>query len=300
MLGVIARTDARGLGNQSWEVARNLHPERILVVRVPGSEAQGFAPDLERFPDATVVTVDEHNWQLPEEQVRDWLTGLDVVYSAETLYDWRIAEWANDANCATVVHVNPEFYAHHQKMLPEPAQWWAPTEWRIDHLPLGTQVVPMPAPIDRFAPDPDDGIVSVLHVGGRAATGDRNGTDLVLKASMLVPDIPITVATQTGLRRPRNVRIVEHTENYWDLYAGHSIMLLPRRYGGLCLPTIEAAAAGLAPVMTDAVPNQRWPATLIPSGDGPDIPLPAGRIALRNLRRHPARIDQRALAQHGL
>lgn len=276
LLGVIARVDGRGLGNQTWEVARHLEPARILVVRAPGSEAQGFVPDLGRFPGATVGTINEHNWTLPEDEVRDWLSGLDVVYSAETLYDWRLADWARDANCSTVVHVNPEFYMHHRKVLAEPTEWWAPTDWRIGHLPAGTRVVEMPVPTDRFGP-PADGI-SVLHVGGRAATGDRNGTDLVLQASTLAPEIPFTVATQTPIRRPREVRLIEHTENYWDLYAGHSILLLPRRYGGLCLPTIEACGAGMVPVMTDTVPNRSWPIVPLRVDRVTEVHLPAGRI----------------------
>ena len=274
-LGVIARADDRGLGNQTWEVVRNLHPERVLVVRVPGSEAQGFTFHADRFPGATIVTVDEKHWTLHEATVREWLHGLDVVYSAETLYDWRLADWAREAKCATVVHANPEFYTHWQTGHPEPTRWWSATDWRIDHLPPDTVVVPMPAPVDRF-PTQASG-ESILHIGGRAATGDRNGTDLVLEAARLTGR-DVTVATQTPLRNTDHVEVIPHTENWWELYDGHGILLLPRRYGGLCLPAIEACAAGLVPVMPDVTPNRSWPVVPIPAKAGMSIPLPAGNI----------------------
>lgn len=274
-LGVIARADHRGLGNQSWEVIRHLDPERVLVVRVPGSEAQGFAPDLDRYPNATVVTVDESNWTLPQAEVRDWLSGLNVVYSPETLYDWRLAGWAKDAGCGTVVHANPEFFTHWKTGAPEPSQLWAPTDWRLEHLPPETLVVPMPAPTDRF-PVKATGD-SVLHIGGRSATGDRNGTDLVLEAARLTSR-HITVASQSGVRRARGVTVVPHTEQWWDLYAGHGILLLPRRYGGLCLPILEACAAGMVPIATDVTPNRAWPIVPLPTHRGANIPLPAGTI----------------------
>lgn len=274
-IGVIARADDRGLGTQTWEVARNLHPEKVLVVRVPGSEAQGFTPHLDRFPGAMVLTVNEHSWTLPEAEVRAWLDGLDVVYTAETLYDWRIADWGRDQGVATVVHCNPEFYMHHKRVLPDPAAWWAPTDWRLNHLPVTTTVVPMPCPVDRFTPDPDDGSTSVLHVGGRTAVGDRNGTDVALMASHLVD---ITVSTQTGVRRPQRATVVGHSDNWWDLYDGHAALVLPRRYGGLCLPIIEACAAGLVPIVTDCTPNRMWPIEPIRATSGRQVKLPGGWI----------------------
>lgn len=275
-VGVIARADDRGLGTQTWEVSRHIDPAKVLVIRAPGSEAQGFTPHLDRFPGATVLTVDERRWTLPEDEVREWLDGLDVVYTAETLYDWRIADWGRDQKVATVCHANPEFYLHASRPWPEPSQWWAPTNWRLNHLPPGTVVVPMPAPTDRFTPDPDDGSTSVLHVGGRAATGDRNGTDVVLMASHLIPNI--TVTTQSGVRRHQRAVVTGAADNWWDLYDGHAVLLLPRRYGGLCLPIIEACAAGLVPVATNCVPNHTWPIEPIQCSPGRQVKLPGGWI----------------------
>ena len=144
-IGVIARADNRGLGIQTWEVARHLEVERVLVVREPGSERRGFHPQLDRFPGAAIVEFGQYNdGELDEEICRGWLDGLDVIYSAETLYDWRISGWAREAGCATVVHANPEFYKHSVDSLDHPTAWWSATPWRLGFLPRETRVVPMP------------------------------------------------------------------------------------------------------------------------------------------------------------
>lgn len=182
-LGVIARADDRGLGVQTWEVVRNMDPDRVLVVREPGSEQQGFEPHLDRFPGATVVT--DHVGVLPEGIVRDWLDGLDVVYTAETLYDERFVGWADAMGVATVIHTNPEF---HRPSRTAPTRWWSATDWRLGHLPDSLRVVPMPVPLDRWLRHADP-VSRVLHVRGRAATRDRNGTDTVLELAKALPDV---------------------------------------------------------------------------------------------------------------
>lgn len=261
--GVIARADDRGLGVQTWEVCRNLNPDRVLVVRERGSEAQGFVNHFDRFPDATVATFGAEF----EEQalVRDWIDGLDVIYSAETLYDWRLAEWARDQRCATVVHCNPEFFR--TDLIAEPDAWWAPTGWRRSKLPRGVQVVPMPVPVDRWpAPDFDDCPRRVLHVAGRIATKDRNGTEIVMQAAPLLDDIETVIHSQTPLDSSR-----PPVDNYWELYSGFPVLLMPRRYGGLCLPVQEACGAGLVAVMPDADPNRMWPAELVEATAGRNV-----------------------------
>src|SRR5690606_2061207 len=42
-----------------------------------------------------------------------------------------------------------------------------------------------------------------------------------------------------------------------ELYKDFDAMILPRRYGGLCLPMNEALCSGLPVIMTDISPNNR-------------------------------------------
>src|SRR6202000_2370555 len=92
---------------------------------------------------------------------------------------------------------------------------------------------------------------------GRPAIFDRNGTPDVMGALRHVKsDIRLTLKCQdtSYLRQlrmasqvPPNVEIVtdsSDTRDYWDNYHNGDVMILPRRYGGLCLPAKESLGAG--------------------------------------------------------
>jgi glycosyltransferase involved in cell wall biosynthesis len=295
-VGLIARADDRGLGHMTWEFHRHLAPARTLVVREPGAEARGFTPHLDRYPDATVVWFD--GGLLPEAEVRDWLQGLDVLYSAETFYDWHLVQWAAEAGVATALHTMPEFHHPH---VPPTSSVWAPTPWRLDQLPLPTTLVPVPVATDRFpmaAPARDPGRLRVLHVAGHRAAADRNGTTQLLQALRYTRQpVHVRMVTQdpvlpSAARLPANVYVHRETggvADYWDLYADADVLVLPRRYGGLCLPVQEAMAAGLAVVMPDCSPNDWWPTLRVPAPQRGTIGTGGGVLPL-----HAA--DPRALA----
>lgn len=312
-IGLIARADDRGLGHLTWEFSRAMKPDATLVVDL--GDISPFPNHLERFDDPLVMSWSPESKRFAalggeftdpdaEVQVRRWLTGLDVLYSAETFYDWRIVQWARDAGVATVLHVMPELLP--EQIPDRPDEIWNPTWWRHDQLPAGSKVVPVPVATDRF-PDrrefsghPTEPL-RVLHVAGRRAAADRNGTNVLLRAlSEVAEPMVVTIATQEqtlpALSRIAPNVIVEPLmassapANYWDLYDGHDVLVMPRRYGGLCLPVQEAAAAGLALVMTDTAPNSNYPTGLIPCRQNGTLLTPAGSIPL--LEADPSELAQ--------
>lgn len=288
-IGVIARCDNRGLGNQTWEVARHLPDASVLVVHDPRSVDRGFREYPERFRGADHVTIDFTNTpdgELDESLVRKWLVGLDVVYTAETTYDWRLCDWARDEGARTVVHSNPEFNTHWKEpWLPLPDAWWNPTPWRQANMPRKTVIMQMPVPTDRWEkPDFNDNPREVLHIGGLEAVADRNGSQLIRPVAKLLSDYSFERTDQTGGHGP---------VDYWHLYDNPSpLMLLPRRFGGLCLPVLEAMGAGKAVMMPDTSPNRMWPIIPIPtyrSGPRPrTLKTGGGTVTLADT--HPAAI----------
>lgn len=270
-----------------------MQPVKTLLIDM-GELARGFPVHQERYPEATVVHYDKG--QLPEAIVREWLSGLDVVFTVETFYDWRLPRWADEAGVATVCQVNPEFMRPVDELPSVPTRWWAPTPWRLKLLPPGTRVVPVPVADDRFPfRRPERGEhLRVLHVAGHRAMADRNGTAIFLDAlPRLRPPMRVALATQDE-RAPRaktrgQVLVEVHTggiADYWRLYEGFDVLVMPRRYGGLCLPVQEAMAAGLAVVMSDADPqSSTWPVELVATATSrPKLRCPGGMLPLHNAR----------------
>lgn len=280
---MIARAENRGLGTLSWEWYRHMKPDRTLVVIPEGVRHAQLTSHLERFPGATVVSFDG---ALPERGCMEWLDGLDVVYTAETFYDWRFCAWAKELGVATVCHVMPEWFRDQWNVgSSAPTAWWAPTSWRMNRLPEGTRHVPVPIATDRFKPwTPHEGPFRWLHVAGAETHFHRNGTPAVLKAATLLREPQeIVIRSQTrGYDAPREHVTIDYTDlpNYWDGYDGYDAMLMPRRYAGLCLPVLEAFAAGLPVVMTNMSPQASdWPVLLAPTKPGRRIRILASDIS---------------------
>lgn len=290
---MLARGEDRGIGIQTWEWWRHVQPASTLLVDL-GDLARNFARHPDRFPGATHAAL-RGDGTFDEAVVRAWLEPLDVLYTVETFYDWRIVDWACREGVRTVVHCNPEFYRHGRDvLLPEPDAWWLPTTWRAGLVDHGARVVEVPVPLDRWPTpeyeqprDPEEPL-RILHVVGHRAMGDRNGTRALLQALRLVKShVRVTLATQDArlpsARFRHNIEVVQAmggVDDYWTMYAGHDVLVMPRRYGGLCLPVLEASGAGLAVVMTDVSPQRDdWPHVIgVPVIARPIIETPAGRI----------------------
>jgi hypothetical protein len=295
-IGLIARAEtARGLGVQTRNFFDHMPVASTLLVEMPNPDStldvDGYTGDVLRVP------VDTRHHTLPEDPVRDWLRTVDVVFTVETTYDWRLPDWARDAGARTVIQGNPEFFRHH---LPgfqhqaHPDEWWWPTSWRpIAQLPDGP-VMPVPMPdrprVARPASDIDH--LHLLHVIGKRAHLDRNGSDTVVQAmrSMVRP----TILKLHGLEGelwpdlPRTKRVtyelnMTETSDRWSMYAGQSVLVMPRKYGGLCLPALEAAACGVAVMMPRIAPNVELAQLLLRCRGTRPTNLSCGRVDIASV-----------------
>jgi hypothetical protein len=100
----------------------------------------------------------------------------------------------------------------------------------------------------------------ILHVAGKRANNDRNGTDIViemLKYSKADYELVVTVQGdyEPDCNDPRLTIDNSNPDNRADLYSGFDLMVLPRKYGGLCLPMNESLLSGLPVIMTNISPN---------------------------------------------
>ena len=269
-VGLLARAENRGLGNLTWEFFRHLHPAKTLVVlpSVPWEQAH-----VERYGGARIVGARE----LDDRVLRDFLEDLDVLYTAETPYAPQTFDLARRLGVRTVLHVMPEYapWARNRR-LARPDAFWVPTDWRVRQLRLPVRVVPVPIDRERVPFRLRTRAELFVHHAGTMAKGDRNGTRTLLRALGLVTQ-PICVALR--MQRPPDFRIprlpshvqleveVKDVRDYWTMYESGSVLVLPRRYGGLSMPMNEALSSGM-PIVASALSPQNviLPAeTLVPA-----------------------------------
>jgi glycosyltransferase involved in cell wall biosynthesis len=291
----MARLDQRGISQQTREMVEHLNPAKVLAVLV---NDPGWPEETGRFGKRDVTFVDSNLSQnlnkrvLDERKCRSFLEGLDVVMGVETFYDWSFCDWAREAGAKTILQSNPEFTAHHNNpSWPQPDRWVFPTPWMIDELEAlgyGSDILPVPTvERDQTAADPDDEVMRILHVVGKAAAHDRNGTlEFIEAVAGLRYRTHVTLVTQEQdlprrIRPGRNVTLDVVTggvESRWDLYANQHMLVLPRKYGGLSLPTLEAMACGLTVLMPDCSPNFIWPGPRVTARKGRVFRSPFGKV----------------------
>lgn len=288
-IGLIARGEAaRGLALLTRGFYENMPVAKVLLAdlsRRGGTMAEGW------YPEATRVLVKD-GYSMDEAIAREWLEGLDVVYTAETSYDWRMPQWCRQAGVKLVIHGMPEFVRHGQPDSPDlehPDEWWWPTTWRLDVLPKGV-IVPVPMPDHHSIAAPaDDSRLRIYHIAGKRAAGDRNGTNIFIEVMRSLDKN--TAVTMFGLEgslpeitRPRNLLPGNFTVNNegvqdrWEMHNNQHLLVVPRRYAGLCLPALEAASRGMAVLMPDVPPNSELASVLVPAEPAKPMATPGGTI----------------------
>lgn len=284
-LGLVARGDEGGIGSQTSEMARHLHPARTLIVDV--NPRRGTF-DETRFNGLVRVAPNP-----PGLDDWEWLTdGVEAILTVEGCYDPSrrdlvLAGLCADRGIRLYVHVNPELwpaeYVEQANM--GRVRVLAPTCWETGrvgpHVPL-----PMPVATDRIV-----GTVrtrpprTFLHVSA-PAFHDRNGTRYVLDAAqqyqgprirLLVSGPAAPAATVTG---SVEIEPVGDVRDYWDRYTDDiDALILPRRYGGLSLVAQEAMAAGIPVICMDRTPENTWPGTrLVPVLGSATHPMKGGQF----------------------
>ncbi len=280
-IGLVARADNSGLGMQTWEFYNHMHPHKTLVVDMSAHNGNKQYP--ERYPERAVTA---HG--IPTiGDVKEFLQDLDVVFVAEAPYNYYLYQCAREMGVKTAVQYNYEFfdwfmYPH----FPKPDLLIAPSEWNYDVVDAwandnGVKHVYLHCPVNRakLTFRENDSFKTFLHVVGRAAAHDRNGTETVIKASKYLKSdavIRLHIQGEQGIGhqvthtfddyyRLLNDEggqqiIMEQNEydNYQDVYKRGDVLLLPRRYGGNCLPLNEALSVGMPVIMPDISPNNQF------------------------------------------
>jgi len=264
-VGLIARADYTGLGMQTHAFYRHMNPFRTLVVDL--SHLNNQKNDWNRYPGAQVLKYTPYpeptRGQCAESKriIDEFLDGVDLVFTCETPYDYYLITEARKRGIRTVLQYNFEFLDHvRDHNLPQPDLFMAPSLWRFDDVPFANKTF-LPVPVDRsqFPFKKRTEANHFLHIGGIPTGEDRNGTLALMEAWRHVQsDAQLTIRTQSRFKGNMDSRInivSAVTQDSAELYESGDVFIMPRKFGGLCLPLNEALSCGMPTVMSNVSPQ---------------------------------------------
>lgn len=269
-LGLIVRMDETGLGIQTRNLAYMLKPDKLLIIDSSPFNGNKQHPEwYEGWANKKIVK------GFPKLlDFRNFLQGIDTLLTCETPYGYELFSLAKRAKVKTFLQYNYEFLDYLQSdRLPKPTCLISPSEWHMEDVWMRTGEMPHLLPPPLFMQDfqnnrqvnlkRDGSFIKILHVGGKAAVNDRNGTGSVVEAAeMSKSKFKLVIKSQTPIENksndPRIFYDFNAPENNADLYLDYDLVIMPRRYGGLCLPVNEAMASALPVIMTNIAPNNHW------------------------------------------
>jgi glycosyltransferase involved in cell wall biosynthesis len=269
-VGLIARTDDSGLGNLTHEFYRHIRPYKTLAIDFSIQRKINSHPEW--YPNARICRGG------PDEKDMEWLLeDVDIVYTAETPYNYDLYTKAEKKGIPIILHYMYEFLANRSADVPYPTVLLSPSLWfndeikqqmsnkcKVDYLP-----VPVNRKLCKFRKI--NKAKKFLHVVGRQTEDDRNGTDIFLNCLPHVKsDVEFIMSTQGQpiKVKDKRLRIRKEVDKYQDMYVG-DVLVMPRRFGGLCLPLNESMSCGMVPIMTDLPPQNGFlhKDSLIPIND---------------------------------
>lgn len=260
-LTLLVRADMTGLGIQTRAYYKHLNPHKTVIIDI--SDLNGNQQHYDWYENAHLIQ------GLPNDEQIDYiLRDTDVLMTAETPYNQKLYTVARERGIKTICVENPEFFDPFRYAdYPLPDLIILPSTWKEQEIreycePRGTKVIQLHHPVDRDDfPYRKRTSRQVLHIAGKPATNDRNGTWDFMQA---YPNGTVTTQSEDlawNIRRKYRHSIV-HTDiaHPLRLYDMGDILVLPRRYGGNCLPLNEALSTGMPVIMPDISPNN----TLLP------------------------------------
>jgi len=277
-IGLLAYSTNTGLGYQTEEFYKNMKPAKVLIADL--SKHNGVETHHERFHQPRIDPCTSKS--LLSDESCEWLVdGMDAVFICETPLNYYLFEYANRKGVKTILQYNYEFLDYFNKPeLPKPRVLATPSMWgaHVVHKKNWAEVMYWPVPIDirRFKFRRAEKVDEFVHIIGRPAAYDRNGTIPFLKAAQMIEgDYTFTVYLQEPKEKRTDVyyqiikaeldnakrvlgdrlEIIVDVADNTEMYAKGQILVLPRKYGGLCLPLWEALSAGMPVIMPNIIPN---------------------------------------------
>jgi len=266
---IIARADETGLGIQSRNWVRLLNPWKTIVIN--SMPFNGNRQHLEWYQRPNAFVVDGF---IKNNEINPILNGVDLLLTFEIPYNYDLIRRAKQLGIKTIIQNNWEFTDYlRQPHLPLPDLLVNHSYWNMDRQknlwPDITEYCATPLFIEDYEQIFTQNInrsgdkVRVLHIAGRKTHEDRNGTNDLIEAIKLLPSdiqFELVIKTQSVDVNSDDPRVYIDRSSPVDekeLYRNFDVVIMPRRYGGACLPMNESLASGLPVIMPNIDPNDK-------------------------------------------
>lgn len=257
-VGIIARCDKTGLGIQSKEFFDHIRCKALVIDISAINNTIPQRPNW--YPNQTIYRIQQMG-SIPKEVIADFISDIDVLMTFENPYDYWIYDICRAKGIKTILQLNYEFLEY-PSALPRPDLFLSPSMWHYDDIPEPKMFLPVPVNTKLFSANRKP--KTFVHIEGRKAAHDRNGTQTFLNSLQYVKnEITVILKSQNQISipaLPSNIHLqydFNNRENYWENYTG-GVMVMPRKYGGLSLIMNESMAAGMPIITTDISPNSNW------------------------------------------
>lgn len=270
VLGEIVRADlGSGLQSQTYNLCRMLKPSKLCLIDSRPFNKNELYPEM--YNGFQYIVSDGF---ITNRTAMRFMRDLTHIITAETFYSHFLVSQCRARGIKTFQQFNYEFCEHLQNShLPKLYKWLSPSYWHLEEMEAKfDNVVYLPPPIfvydfkeAREANFNRTGRRRFVHVMGKVASHDRNGTlDLLAALEYSKADFELVIRSQfpvpeymDQVKDPRVRFEIRNFQDPQDLYRDFDLMIMPRRYGGLCLPMNEALCSGLPVMMPDISPNNK-------------------------------------------
>lgn len=280
-IGLLAYSTQTGLGYQTYEFARNIKCSKILIADI--ERLNRMPTDHSKFGKlCDDIKITESGF--PSRDEAHWLTDdTDLLFVCETPLNYDIFDMARDKGVKTVLQYNYEFLEYYRSNRPKPDLLASPSLWNIEDTKARNfapvEYLPVPIDTSRITARNISEVIRIGHIGGRVAEHDRNGTKTFLELAMALKEtsaiFEIYLQTPREGGSERNWHLIKplldeakgvlgeqleiklDTKDHLEMYKTMDLMVLPRKYGGLCLPLWEAMAHGIPVMMPRIDPNDK-------------------------------------------
>lgn len=259
---IVVRGCATGLGYQTRNLTRLLDPYRVLYI--DSTSFNGFKQHPEWYEGYYGYYI---NGIPKDKDLPDVLKDITHILTCETPYNYNLLHYARQRGIKTYIQANWEFLDYAKLDLPLPTKFLMPSHWFVKEMKqkyYNVDYLPPPIFKQDFERTREHNQKkagnNILHVMGKKAHEDRNGTNLLIEALKYTDsDFHLTITCQGNyglqVNDSRVTIISKNIESQEDIYYDKDLMILPRRYGGLCMPMIEALTCNLPVYMPNCSPN---------------------------------------------